>query len=159
MKRKIIRLFSAAVLLLFIYPLTGCGAYKGFDPASRVEDTRNLSAFDYSIDNLTGQGDFPNHEFGPSDGPKTDKQRYEGMFYFTTMFDLPGGIYDVSQILDAGGRANFDGDFPWSPVNAVHFWGQPVWDYYTSSDPYVLRKQVEMLTMAGVDFIYFDASK
>lgn len=41
---------------------------------------------------------------------------------------------------------------------AHHFWGEPMFGYYTSSDTWVMRKHCQMLTDAGVDFIFFDAT-
>jgi hypothetical protein len=43
-----------------------------------------------------------------------------------------------------------------SPTGQAHFWGQPLWGYYNSEDEWVIRKQISMLTTAGIDFIAFD---
>lgn len=37
-------------------------------------------------------------------------------------------------------------------------WGEPLFGYYNSSDPWVVDRHVEMLTMLGVDFLVFDAT-
>ena len=39
-----------------------------------------------------------------------------------------------------------------------HHWGEPLFGYYTSDDEWVLRRHVEMLTDAGVDFLVFDTT-
>ncbi len=39
-----------------------------------------------------------------------------------------------------------------------HFWGEPILGYYSSSDEWVFRKHVQMLTDAAVDFIVIDAT-
>jgi len=39
-----------------------------------------------------------------------------------------------------------------------HFWGEPLLGYYSSSDEWVFRKHVQMLTDAAVDFIVIDAT-
>ncbi|MBO4326074.1 MAG: hypothetical protein J5950_02240 [Clostridia bacterium] len=39
-----------------------------------------------------------------------------------------------------------------------HFWGEPLFGYYVSTDEWVLRKHVQMLTDAGIDFIMFDTT-
>lgn len=39
-----------------------------------------------------------------------------------------------------------------------HFWGKPLLGYYSSSDEWVFRKHVQMLTDAAVDFIVIDAT-
>ncbi len=39
-----------------------------------------------------------------------------------------------------------------------HFWGEPLLGYYSSSDEWVFRKHVQILTDAAVDFIVIDAT-
>ena len=39
-----------------------------------------------------------------------------------------------------------------------YFWGQPLFGYYRTTDPWVLRKHAEMLADAGVDAVMFDLS-
>ena len=40
----------------------------------------------------------------------------------------------------------------------MFYWGQPALDYYTATDPWVLRRNVALLTAAGVDVLIFDTS-
>ena len=40
----------------------------------------------------------------------------------------------------------------------THFWGEPLFGYYRTTDPYVLRKHAEMLADAGVDVVFFDCT-
>ena len=44
------------------------------------------------------------------------------------------------------------------PRYAHHFWGEPLFGYYVSADDWVMRKHVQMLTDAGIDYIMFDVS-
>lgn len=130
------------------------------DTVERVEDTRDLSSAEYSVLNITGTDDF-GRVITPVDG-RIDHDRYVGMFYFLTLgqHDNHSGIYDVD-LITAGGtnhKAFTNYDTFITPVGAAHFWGEPVWGYYNSEDPWVIRKQVEMLTMAGVDFVVLDTS-
>lgn len=107
-----------------------------------------------------GNGRAPAERFCPAD--EENKELYVGMFFYLTLgyHANHSGIYDVSKItnygkdMDAFYTANNDS----SPVGAAHFWGEPVWGYYRSDDEWVIRKQVEMLTMAGVDFLCFDTT-
>ena len=89
-----------------------------------------------------------------------NKETYVGVFFFTWHGGLAfKEIYDVTEITENG--ANIDRFFEdgSSPANGeAHFWGKPVWDYYSQADPWVIRKQIEMLTMAGVDFLFFDVT-
>src|SRR5690606_5162986 len=47
---------------------------------------------------------------------------------------------------------------PWGPKNAFHFWGEPLYGYYRSDDPWIIRRHAELLSDAGVDFLVFDAT-
>ena len=38
------------------------------------------------------------------------------------------------------------------------FWGEPLFGYYTSDDEWVMRKHVQMLTDADVDYLVFDTT-
>ncbi len=40
--------------------------------------------------------------------------------------------------------------------NDAHFWAEPYFGYYESTDEWVIRKHVHMLNDAGIDFIFFD---
>ena len=126
----------------------------------RVPDDRNLSAAEYSVLNIVGTDDF-GRVIVPVDG-KIDSDRYVGMFFFLTLGQHANhtGIYDVNKITYEGtyNKAFTHYNTPITPVGSAHFWGEPVWGYYNSLDPWVMRKQVEMLTMAGVDFIVLDTS-
>ncbi len=89
---------------------------------------------------------------------KEDKE--VGIFYWlwlgTPHFD---DIYDVSKILASHGQdVVFNQDTPVSPKNQPHWWGEPALGYYNSADEWVIRKHMEMLTTAGVDFIAFDTT-
>ena len=126
----------------------------------RVPDERGLSAATYSVLNITGTDDF-GRVILPVDG-KVNEDRYVGMFYFLTLGQHANhtGIYDINLITYEGtyNKAFTRFNTPITPVGSAHFWGEPVWGYYDSRDPWVMRKQIEMLTMAGVDFIVLDTS-
>lgn len=126
----------------------------------RVPDTRNLSAADYSVYQIVGTDDF-GRVISPVDG-KINKDRYVGMFFFLTLGQHANhtGIYDINKITYEGTniQAFSKYDTMITPVGSAHFWGEPVFGYYNSEDPWVMRKQVEMLTMAGVDFLVLDTS-
>jgi hypothetical protein len=93
---------------------------------------------------------------------KADKQ--VGLFFWLWIGQPhAGNIYDASKILAMPNGLKLLTEFQHqdetiSPNGQAHFWGEPIWGYYNSEDEWVLRKQVEMLTMAGIDFIYFDAT-
>ncbi len=81
-----------------------------------------------------------------------------GIFYFLWLGEHGDpGILDMEKIL-----ANEGADDPayegWGPINAFHFFAEPLYGYYYSSDTWVIRKHMELLTAAGVDFLYFDVT-
>lgn len=149
---------------IILSTVTGCMSsnvkpFDPYDPAKRVEDTRTLTDQEYTILNTVAADDFGNQSL-PKDSVKTDKERYVGMFYFLTLgqHDNHTGIYNITEILENYGRETFDSDSELSPVGAAHFWGEPVFGYYNSTDEWVVYKQIEMLTMMGVDFLGLDVS-
>ena len=152
--KKSVALLLAAALALMC--LVACGKKSS---VVREKDTRELSAQEYTLLNLSGT-DALGRTFLPAD--EENKELYVGMFFYLTLgyHANHSGIYDVSKItnygkdMDAFYTANNDS----SPVGAAHFWGEPVWGYYRSDDEWVIRKQVEMLTMAGIDFLCFDTT-
>ncbi len=85
------------------------------------------------------------------------EDKYVGIFYFLWLdFDY---LYDVSSILEKHpGAADTCASPPWGPPHAYHFWGEPLFGYYRSHDPWVLRRHAIMLADAGVDFLVFDAT-
>ena len=87
--------------------------------------------------------------------------KYVGLFYFLWLGEHGVDLYDNTEIAKVEGA--LDSEAGWmkaggGPVNAFHFWGKPLFGYYRSTDKWVMRKHVQMLTDAGVDFIAFDTS-
>jgi hypothetical protein len=96
-------------------------------------------------------------------GYQTDPRpdRKIAMFYFLWLGPEAhgGGPWDISRILAMDPNAINDRDSPlWGPVGRAHHWGEPLFGFYNSSDPWVLRKHAEMLADAGVDVVIFDTS-
>lgn len=88
------------------------------------------------------------------------KNRYVGIFYFLWLGQHGDyGPYDNSKILAEAPEAVHDANHPlWGPQMAYHFWGEPLFGYYSNDDPWVLRKHVQMLTNASIDFLVFDTT-
>ena len=47
---------------------------------------------------------------------------------------------------------------PYGPMGAFHWWGEPAVGYFLSDDPWVHRRNLQMLADAGVDVIFFDVT-
>lgn len=83
------------------------------------------------------------------------------MFYFLWLGpEAHGhGPYDISRILSIDPNAMQKPTSPlWGQVGEAHHWGEPLFGFYNTSDPWVLRKHAEMLADAGVDAVVFDNS-
>jgi hypothetical protein len=99
-------------------------------------------------------------EVGP---PRPD--RFVAMFYFlwhAGWGEGPAahrGPYDIAHILAADPAALKKPDSPlWGPYGFPHYWGEPLYGYYRSDDPWVLRRHAAMLADAGVDTLIFDTT-
>ena len=138
---------------------TGDPSIPGYDESKRVVDTRDITDREYTSLNIVGTDDY-GRKIVTVDG-KNDKDAYVGMFFFLSLGQHSNhrGEYDISKITQDGTDLEaFQGNTRESPLGAAHFWGEPVFGYYNSSDEWVIRKQIEMLTLAGIDFIVLDTS-
>lgn len=101
-------------------------------------------------------------EFGRTfDIQAETRDREVGMFFWLWQgktYDY-NTIYDATKIVDQYGvDVLTKQDVPESPNQTFHFWGEPLWGYYDQKDEWVVRKQMELLANAGVDFIVFDTT-
>ncbi|RKX40290.1 MAG: hypothetical protein DRP64_12850, partial [Verrucomicrobia bacterium] len=81
--------------------------------------------------------------------------RIPGMFYFTWQggHNTPGP-HDVTQILAANpsNPAWVDGNGLW------YWWAKPEADYFVAEDEWMIRRNISMLTDAGIKVLYIDAT-
>lgn len=90
-------------------------------------------------------------------------EKLVGVFYFLWQgVHGTGGPYDNTKIV-AGNPDAVLSEENWiasggGGVGEHHFWGEPLFGYYTSQDTWVMRKHLQMLTDAGVDFIVLDTT-
>ena len=94
---------------------------------------------------------------------RADKDRHVGVFYFLWMGVVSAeGPYDVSKIKENDPNAAASNE-AWlaaggGEVGDYHWWGESLFGYYRSSDVWVMERDVQMLTDAGVDFLALDYS-
>ena len=83
-----------------------------------------------------------------------------GIFYFLWHGQHgDSGANNMQQIIDQSGDAAGDLSNPlWGDVHQWHWWNEPLYGYYYIEDEWVMRKHVELLMNAGVDFFYFDTT-
>ena len=94
-------------------------------------------------------------------------EHYVGIFYFLWMGEHGDeGVYNLENIKNTYGNnaknANYvdpsTGKSIYGPVGAHHWYAEPLYGYYYSSDEWVMRKHIEQLTNAGIDFLYLDVT-
>ena len=90
--------------------------------------------------------------------------RFVGMFYFLCNHRPAGakadadGPNDVSRILARDPDVLTKPDSPlWKPSD-MYYWGEPLYGYYHSADPWVLRRHAHLLADAGIDTLIFDTT-
>jgi len=89
-------------------------------------------------------------------GPKPN--RYVGMFYWQWHGpDRWGPQYNVTEFLKTHpGFKDFEAHPKGGPDYPTWYWAEPLFGYYLSTDPWVIRKHLIMLSDAGVDFLFLD---
>ncbi len=89
------------------------------------------------------------------------KEKKVGIFYWTWHTHNNGHpACNVNSILEQYPEARNDYDHAiWKEIGSAHFfWNEPIFNYYTLHDEYVLREHAEMLADAGIDFVLFDCT-
>ncbi len=83
---------------------------------------------------------------------------YVGIFYFLWLGEHGDpGVYDINKIIAKYGTAAQSLSCgAWGNVGEWHFWGEPLYGYYHSRDEWIIRKHMELLSNANIDFLYFD---
>ncbi len=158
---------SSALAVCALMLLTAFGCKPGDGPAAPTENTQTITE-ELETMELYGNGYNNNmivgfDEYGrtvPAAAGKKDK-RDVGIFYFLWLGQPQSkDIYDVSKLLEQYGinKVFHEVDDELSPNNTAHWWAEPLYGYYNSTDKWVIRKHMEMLTEAGVDFLIFDTT-
>ncbi len=88
---------------------------------------------------------------------KAEQERYVGLFYFLWhgVHDAAGTIgvaRNLQAILDGTSKVGY------GIKDEQHWFAEPLYGYYFANDTWVLRKHAELLTNAGVDFLFFDTT-
>ena len=91
--------------------------------------------------------------------PKEDKTL--AMFYWTwhTKAMAAAGYTDTTKLLEKYPEAKNDYNHAaWVGTGHYCFWNEPIYGFYTTEDPWVLRRHAELLANAGVDTVFTDNS-
>ena len=169
--------FIALVLCAAFGLLAGC---SGNTETSKTSARRTLNEYDFTKASFSTV-DQLGREITPMHREKTDHERYVGVFYFLWLGThlSSAGVYDVTklQLTEEGAAAvgdpsyglgeivpntvNAEMGYPngmESPTNYVHWTTEPLYGYYNTADEWVITRHMELLTMADVDFIFFDTT-
>ena len=145
--------------------LAGCGGApsgeSGGTPVVRIEDKRDLTPAEYTRMNLVGTDALGREIVEKSSD--TGTTRYVGIFYSLWLGQHKDGqtdIYDITKILQTeGGEMRLRDtsvDYDDTRVNEFHFFAEPLYGYYSMEDPWVLVRHMELLTLAGIDYLCCD---
>lgn len=154
--KKIISIICSFILLLTLF--TGCKAPESEENQGKDVITV-LNTCEQTVNNLTAT-DKLGRSIPSISGSNSEK--YVGLFYFlwngqerTKQID----IYDNTKLMELLGEEFWNGNnIIDSMPNQFHYWGEPLFGYYSAQDPFVIRRHLEMITMAGIDFLVFDAT-
>lgn len=91
-------------------------------------------------------------------GPRQNK--YVGIFYWTWHYHFAGSkAVNINETIRQYPQALHDYHAEiWKTENGQCWWNESIYGYYSSTDKYVLRKQMELLADAGVDVLFFDCT-
>ncbi len=137
-------------------------------PSNKGNPRRGLGEYDFTAASLAGV-DRLGREITPMYAKKTDKQRFVGVFYWLWVGnnEFQDGVYDNTKLMSTpeGREALFatanppgDGQPNASPLHYMHWTNEPMFGYYNMSDPWIIARHIEMLTLADIDFIFLDTT-
>ena len=91
------------------------------------------------------------------------KDKFVAMFYWTWHQgndDTTYQVKNITEIIREHPEAMKDYNHPaWGTKRpGFYYWEQPLFGYYKTTDPWVLRRHAEMLADAGVDAVFFDCT-
>lgn len=81
------------------------------------------------------------------------ENKYVGIFYFLFMNSDDTTIIDHSKAYLKGGT-----EAVWEVLvqSGMHVWGEPYFGYYKNTDEWIYRKHAQLLSDAGIDFVFLD---
>lgn len=92
---------------------------------------------------------------------KTDKPRTVGIFYITwhthNLHNSKPYTADVTKVLESDPKARLDGNNKAWKDDSFH-WGEPEAGYFLSQDEWIIRRDLSMLSDAGVDVLILDVT-
>ena len=159
MKTIALRLLFLVSLILLNLPLPAqVETAPFFQPGSASQDVVSPNSPLVEIDNADWTGtDALGRTLPPyaeTGHPKADRR--VGIFFFqANTGSRMKREYNMTEFLKT--HPNFHG-FDANPPGENIYWAEPIWGYYDSEDPWVIRKQLILLADAGLDFLFTDCT-
>ena len=91
--------------------------------------------------------------FGRSFGKvdTVDSKKKVGLFYFLWCGRHGSASQDNAKLTAEEQKSTVN-------IGVHHYWAEPLYGYYDSGDPWVIRKHVELFIMAGIDYLALDTT-
>ncbi|MBQ1947701.1 MAG: hypothetical protein II359_03730, partial [Clostridia bacterium] len=146
---------NMATLTLVTFSVDPAPAKPAYQPtpASKIRD---INADNWTAYDRLGNALPDYEEAGDVKSGKT-----VGLFYWTWHAAFKGkGVVNINDFIYDYPEARFDYNYPkWQgSFDCAYFWNEPIWGFYSADDEWVLRRQIEMFTVAGIDVLIFDCS-
>ena len=164
------KIIVAVIIMLTMAIFAGCADINVPDDPESTEaaETAGITAEKYSgpyseTDGAYGGTDDLGRSLSLDGEAPAEREKTVGIFYFLWQGQHgTSGPYDNYKIVQENPDA-ITSEKAWLAAGggnqgAHHFWGEPLFGYYTSNDTWVMRKHCQMLTDAGVDYICFDVT-
>ena len=124
-------------------------------------DERSLTPQQYAFANVVSEDNY-GRKVTVRD-PSNPNNKYVGIWYSAWLgthmeAGLHGdgqNIYDVNVLEQTNPSALNN---PHYAHNYFHFASEPLYGYYSMKDPWIINRHVELLTMAGLDYLMIDAT-
>ena len=143
---------TATLLFSFACGKTGGGNKDGI---KRVADARGLTDFEYTLANMTAT----DKEGRVAEAGAVDNGNDVGIFYHTWhgWHETAGDVLDITKLLEQ--YPDYLGS-DYLNVNSkkFHYWGEPLYGYYCSDDPWVITRHIEIMMAMGVDYLVYDCT-
>lgn len=144
---------AVAIALLMLFSLAGCKGKTETKTTAKTYDKRVMDDFDYTAANLSAIDDLG--RISAKGDVKNGNQ--VGIFYhlWHGVHESAGETLDLTKIL----KKNPDylkSEYLGVNSKKFHYWGEPLYGYYSSSDPWVLTRHIELMMLMDIDFLVYD---
>ena len=163
--KKLTKFFCMALCFGLALNTFACGGGKDPEEQDSYKQQQvnasldSVDDFEFTYSQLGGVDEYGNTVPAAS----YNNGKYVGIFYCLWLGHHDTPVYDITKLLEENPEAlwavegeNYDDSI--SPNAAFHYWGEPLYGYYYSGDQWVIRRHLELLANAGVDFLLLDVT-